>query len=171
MHAALLLATGVFFLLTTRTRTVQQSGRKSLAERLRTLKVIRVWRFGLYFSPSVALWGWPSGSCRITSALSGQPSLRLEMALAACTSPAHRGDSRWRLAVGRGGPDRALLRVHPVAGLLRRGDGAADGRLCASGTAAITSPGRRGRRARFRRRGRGGFRETRGRHYSLQPKA
>ncbi len=49
IYAALLLATGVFFLLTTRTRIVEQSGRRSLAERLRPLRVIRVWRFGLYY--------------------------------------------------------------------------------------------------------------------------
>ena len=49
MYAALLLVTGVLFLATTTTRIVQGAARKSLAERLAPLKVLRVWRFGLYY--------------------------------------------------------------------------------------------------------------------------
>ncbi|MCC6125299.1 MAG: NarK/NasA family nitrate transporter [Pirellulales bacterium] len=49
IYAALLLATGVLFLATTTTRIVQGTARKSLAERLSPLKVLRVWRFGLYY--------------------------------------------------------------------------------------------------------------------------
>ena len=49
MYAVLLLITGVFFLVTTKTRVVPGTARKSLAERLAPLKVVRVWRFGLYY--------------------------------------------------------------------------------------------------------------------------
>ncbi len=49
MYAALLLITGVLFLVTTKTRVVSGTARKSLAERLAPLKVLRVWRFGLYY--------------------------------------------------------------------------------------------------------------------------
>jgi len=49
MYAALLLATGVFFFVTTKTRIVHGASRKTLAERLAPLRVLRVWRFGLYY--------------------------------------------------------------------------------------------------------------------------
>lgn len=49
MYAILLLITGVLFLITTKTRIVPGTARKSLAERLAPLKVLRVWRFGLYY--------------------------------------------------------------------------------------------------------------------------
>lgn len=49
LYAALLLATAVLFALTTRNRLPVGNGQKSLRERLRPLKHVRVWRFGLYY--------------------------------------------------------------------------------------------------------------------------
>ncbi|MCP4190029.1 MAG: NarK/NasA family nitrate transporter [Planctomycetaceae bacterium] len=62
IYAALLVVTGVIFLLTTTTRLPQGAATKTLGERLIPLKEIRVWRFGLYyffvFGGFVALAQW-----------------------------------------------------------------------------------------------------------------
>lgn len=62
MYAGLLIATGILFLLTTTTRRPPGGARKTLGERLRPLKYLRVWRFGLYyfftFGGFVALAQW-----------------------------------------------------------------------------------------------------------------
>lgn len=61
-YSALLLITGILFLLTTSTRLPPGSAAKTLAQRLKPLKEIRVWRFGLYyffvFGGFVALAQW-----------------------------------------------------------------------------------------------------------------
>ncbi len=62
IYAALLVITGIVFLLTTRTRIPAGSAAKSLGQRLVPLKEVRVWRFGLYyffvFGGFVALAQW-----------------------------------------------------------------------------------------------------------------
>ena len=62
IYAALLVLTGVVFLLTTKKRLPPGSATKTLRERLQPLKNIRVWRFGLYyffvFGGFVALAQW-----------------------------------------------------------------------------------------------------------------
>ncbi|HIK92552.1 MAG TPA: NarK/NasA family nitrate transporter [Planctomycetes bacterium] len=62
IYAALLLTTGVVFILTTKTRLAPGSAGKSLAQRLEPLRHMRVWRFGLYyffvFGGFVALAQW-----------------------------------------------------------------------------------------------------------------
>lgn len=62
MYAALLVITGVIFLLTTTKRLPPGSATKTLAQRLAPLKSIRVWRFGMYyffvFGGFVALAQW-----------------------------------------------------------------------------------------------------------------
>ena len=62
IYAALLLITGLVFLLTTRKRLPPGSANKTLSQRLQPLKNIRVWRFGLYyffvFGGFVALAQW-----------------------------------------------------------------------------------------------------------------
>jgi len=61
-YAVLLLATGVLFMLTTKTRIPPGGDTKTLAQRLKPLKQMRVWRFGLYyffvFGGFVALAQW-----------------------------------------------------------------------------------------------------------------
>lgn len=86
IYSALLLATGVLFLLTTRTRLPPGGPRKSLRDRLTPLTHVRVWRFGLYyfftFGGFVALAQWLVpyyvNAYATTVALAG--------GLAACTS-------------------------------------------------------------------------------------
>lgn len=62
VYAALLIITGILFLLTTTTRIPEGSKHKTLGQRLAPLKAIRVWRFGLYyffvFGGFVALAQW-----------------------------------------------------------------------------------------------------------------
>ena len=62
MYSALLVATGVVFLLATTKRLPPGSAAKTLVQRLQPLKNIRVWRFGLYyffvFGGFVALAQW-----------------------------------------------------------------------------------------------------------------
>ncbi len=62
IYAAALFATGLLFLLTTKTRIPAGSAHKTLMQRLQPLKVMRVWRFGLYyffvFGGFVALAQW-----------------------------------------------------------------------------------------------------------------
>ncbi len=62
IYAAMLLATGILFLLTTKTRIAAGSAGKSLSQRLEPLRHLRVWRFGLYyffvFGGFVALAQW-----------------------------------------------------------------------------------------------------------------
>jgi len=62
IYAGLLLLTGILFFLTTTNRLPPGSAAKSLTERLAPLKVMRVWRFGLYyffvFGGFVALAQW-----------------------------------------------------------------------------------------------------------------
>ena len=62
LYAVILVATGVFFLLTTTKRLPPGSKNKTLWQRLTPLKDIRVWRFGLYyffvFGGFVALAQW-----------------------------------------------------------------------------------------------------------------
>ncbi len=62
MYSALLVVTGVVFLLTTTNRLPPGSAAKTLVQRLQPLKNIRVWRFGLYyffvFGGFVALAQW-----------------------------------------------------------------------------------------------------------------
>jgi NNP family nitrate/nitrite transporter-like MFS transporter len=62
MYAALLVVTGIIFMLTTTNRLPAGSAQKTLRERLKPLKVLRVWRFGLYyffvFGGFVALAQW-----------------------------------------------------------------------------------------------------------------
>jgi len=62
IYAAMLAATGVLFLLTTKKRLPPGSATKTLGQRLQPLKNIRVWRFGLYyffvFGGFVALAQW-----------------------------------------------------------------------------------------------------------------
>jgi len=62
LYAAMLAATGILFLMTTRTRIPAGSAQKTLIERLEPLKYLRVWRFGLYyffvFGGFVALAQW-----------------------------------------------------------------------------------------------------------------
>ena len=62
MYAAMLVVTGVIFLLTTSKRLPPGSETKTLAQRLAPLKKLRVWRFGLYyffvFGGFVALAQW-----------------------------------------------------------------------------------------------------------------
>lgn len=62
VYAALLVATGIIFLLTTKKRLPPGSRDKTLSMRLSPLKSIRVWRFGLYyffvFGGFVALAQW-----------------------------------------------------------------------------------------------------------------
>lgn len=62
MYAAMLLITGVVFLLTTRKRLPPGSAHKTFRQRLMPLKKLRVWRFGLYyffvFGGFVALAQW-----------------------------------------------------------------------------------------------------------------
>lgn len=62
IYSAMLVATGIVFLLTTRKRLPPGSATKTLGERLLPLKNIRVWRFGLYyffvFGGFVALAQW-----------------------------------------------------------------------------------------------------------------
>lgn len=61
-YAAALVVTGLLFLATAKNRLPEGAVAKSLAERLRPLKVMRVWRFGLYyffvFGGFVALAQW-----------------------------------------------------------------------------------------------------------------
>ena len=49
IYAAMLVAMGIVFLLTTTNRIPPGSATKTLAQRLKPLKSIRVWRFGLYY--------------------------------------------------------------------------------------------------------------------------
>ncbi len=49
IYAALLVATGILFLLTTKKRLPLGSASKTLVQRLEPLKHMRVWRFGLYY--------------------------------------------------------------------------------------------------------------------------
>ena len=62
IYAGVLVVTGVLFLLLTTNRVPEGSQRKSFAQRLAPLKVLRVWRFGLYyffvFGGFVALAQW-----------------------------------------------------------------------------------------------------------------
>ena len=62
IYSALLVATGVIFLLTTKRRLAPGSATKTLRERLEPLRHMRVWRFGLYyffvFGGFVALAQW-----------------------------------------------------------------------------------------------------------------
>jgi len=62
IYAAMLVATGILFLLTATNRIPEGSETKTLSERLRPLKHVRVWRFGLYyffvFGGFVALAQW-----------------------------------------------------------------------------------------------------------------
>lgn len=62
IYAAMLLITGIAFLLTTKNRLPPGSATKTLPERLKPLKSVRVWRFGLYyffvFGGFVALAQW-----------------------------------------------------------------------------------------------------------------
>ncbi|MDH3717146.1 MAG: MFS transporter, partial [Planctomycetota bacterium] len=62
IYAAVLVVMGIVFLLATTNRVPPGSATKSLAERLAPLKVLRVWRFGLYyffvFGGFVALAQW-----------------------------------------------------------------------------------------------------------------
>ncbi len=62
LYAALLIGTGILFLLTTKTRLPPGSAHKTMLQRLEPLKAIRVWRFGLYyffvFGGFVALAQW-----------------------------------------------------------------------------------------------------------------
>lgn len=62
LYAGLLVLMGVVFLLTTQTRTPPGSATKTLVQQLAPLKVVRVWRFGLYyffvFGGFVALAQW-----------------------------------------------------------------------------------------------------------------
>ncbi|REJ64803.1 MAG: NarK/NasA family nitrate transporter [Planctomycetota bacterium] len=62
IYSAMLIATGILFLLTTTTRLPAGSAHKSLSQRLQPLKHVRVWRFGLYyffvFGGFVALAQW-----------------------------------------------------------------------------------------------------------------
>ncbi len=62
IYSALLLVTGILFLLTTTNRLPPGSANKTLADRLQPLKNMRVWRFGLYyfffFGGFVALAQW-----------------------------------------------------------------------------------------------------------------
>ena len=62
IYSAILVATGVIFLLTTTNRVAAGNATKTLLERLEPLKHMRVWRFGLYyffvFGGFVALAQW-----------------------------------------------------------------------------------------------------------------
>jgi NNP family nitrate/nitrite transporter-like MFS transporter len=62
IYSAMLVITGVIFLLTTKKRLPPGSATKTLSQRLEPLKEIRVWRFGLYyffvFGGFVALAQW-----------------------------------------------------------------------------------------------------------------
>lgn len=62
IYAALLVVMGIVFLVFTRNRRAPGAGRKTLAQQLRPLGSIRVWRFGLYyfyvFGGFVALAQW-----------------------------------------------------------------------------------------------------------------
>ena len=62
LYAVVLLATAIAFALLTKTKIVEQSQAKTLAQQLAPLKVVRVWRFGLYyflvFGGFVALAQW-----------------------------------------------------------------------------------------------------------------
>ena len=62
LYAALLVVTGIIFLLVTTNRLPPGTAHKTLGERLAPLKVLRVWRFGLYyffvFGGFVALAQW-----------------------------------------------------------------------------------------------------------------
>ncbi len=62
IYAAALLVTGIFFLLTTKTRLPPGTESKTLRDRLQPLRHMRVWRFGLYyffvFGGFVALAQW-----------------------------------------------------------------------------------------------------------------
>ena len=62
LYAALLVATGILFFLTTRNRLPEGSRQKTLKQRLMPLKSMRVWRFGMYyffvFGGFVALAQW-----------------------------------------------------------------------------------------------------------------
>lgn len=62
LYAALLLATGIVFLFTTKTRIPPDSAQKTIRQRLAPLRTVRVWRFGLYyffvFGGFVALAQW-----------------------------------------------------------------------------------------------------------------
>jgi NNP family nitrate/nitrite transporter-like MFS transporter len=62
IYAASLVVTGIIFLLTTKKRLAAGSATKTLRERLKPLKHMRVWRFGLYyffvFGGFVALAQW-----------------------------------------------------------------------------------------------------------------
>jgi len=49
IYAACLVVTGIIFLATTTTRLPPGSAQKTLRDRLAPLKVLRVWRFGLYY--------------------------------------------------------------------------------------------------------------------------
>ena len=62
LYALLLLVTGILFFLTTTRRLAPGSAGKSMSQRLAPLKMVRVWRFGLYyffvFGGFVALAQW-----------------------------------------------------------------------------------------------------------------
>lgn len=62
IYSAMLVATGILFLLTTQNRLAPGSATKTLSQRLEPLKHMRVWRFGLYyffvFGGFVALAQW-----------------------------------------------------------------------------------------------------------------
>ncbi len=62
IYAALLILTGLLFLIATKNRKPAGSAHKTMAQRLRALKSLRVWRFGLYyffvFGGFVALAQW-----------------------------------------------------------------------------------------------------------------
>lgn len=62
LYAALLIGTGILFLLTARNRLAEGAAAKSLGQRLDPLRSVRVWRFGLYyffvFGGFVALAQW-----------------------------------------------------------------------------------------------------------------